>query len=227
MDPKTSKYYSSKVKDTFDLYKTCKTEGISKYFPTAFTKGSRILDIGAGSGRDLVKLLEAGFDTFGIDASSEMVENAIAENSILTGRIITGSIPSDKPFFDRQFDGILCSAMMMHVPDEHVFDAAYSIRANLKENGKLLFSIPLCRDDLDENNRCPDGRLFIIRPPGYYDLLFERIGFKRIGYSENEDSLGRKGMRWAVMIYQLVSSSGTRSLDKIESILNRDKKTAV
>ncbi len=205
MDPKTKNYYSTRVKETFDLYKTGKTEGIAKYFRTTFPQGSRVLEIGAGSGRDLLKLLENGYDAYGIDASEAMVARAVAENSRLSDRLITASLPGEKPFFDRQFDGILCSAVMMHIPDEHLFDAVYSIRANLKEKGRLLFSVPLSRDDLDKENRTPDGRLFKIRPPEYYDLLFERIGFRKISCSEDEDALGREGIRWGVMVYELLS----------------------
>jgi SAM-dependent methyltransferase len=219
MDPKTSKYYSTRVKDAFDLYKTSKTRGISKYFATTFPRGSRVLDIGAGSGRDMLKLLEAGYDAWGIDASAEMVDRAVAENSRLSERLIVAFLPTERPFFETPFDGILCSAVMMHIPDEHVFDAAYSLRANLKEKGKLLFSVPLSRDDLDEEGRCPDGRLFKIRPPEYYDLLFERIGFRKINSSVDNDALGRKGVKWWVAVYELESSSGTRSIDKIESMI--------
>ncbi len=226
MDPKTKNYYSTRVKETFDLYKTVKTEGIGKYFPTTFPKGSRVLDMGAGSGRDLLKLLDAGYDSYGIDASEEMVNRAIVEKTRLNNRLMAASIPAEKPFFEQPFDGILCTAVMMHIPDEHLFDAAYSIRANLKEKGRLLFSVPLSRDDLDGEGRCPDGRLFKIRPPEYYDLLFERIGFRKLSYSEDEDALGREGIKWSVTVYELLSSTGTRSIDKIESVLNRDKKTA-
>jgi len=60
----------------------------------------------------------------------------------------------------------------------------------------------------------------------YYTLLFERLGFKLIGYYEEGDGLGRAGVKWGVGVYHLDVSSGSRSLDKIESILNRDKKTA-
>jgi SAM-dependent methyltransferase len=202
MDHKTSKFYSTRTKDLFDLYKTVKTEGLEKYFAPAFPAGARLLDIGAGSGRDLMKLLEAGYDARGIDASEEMVRRAISENSQLAERLIRGSVPSEGKFFGGMFDGIICSAVMMHIPDEQLCGAAESIRANLMDRGRLLLSVPLSRDDLDENSRCPDGRLFLIRSAGYYDFLFEKHGFRKISFCEEEDSLGREGIRWGVMIYE-------------------------
>jgi hypothetical protein len=259
MDDKTQKYYSAHVHDASNLYNSAKTGGVSRYFKSAFTAGSTVLDMGAGSGRDMVILAgppksivpeiptppkpyfdrlstspgwglkivkEIGFDVYGIDASAEMVSNAVSNYPQLKDRLICASIPSDELFFNMKFDGILCSAVLMHISDDLLFDTACCIRNNLKENGRLLISVPVARDDLDSEGRSPDGRLFIIRSFDYYTLLFERLGFKKAGYWEEGDGLGREGVKWGVGLYHLDSASGSRSLDKIESILNRDKKTA-
>lgn len=226
MDEKTHQYYSSHVKESAELYKTCSNGGVSKYFPSAFTPGSRVLDIGSGSGRDLALLISAGYDACGIDASAEMVSYTIAQIPSLTGRVKAALLPFDGLFFDTPFDAILCSALLMHIPDEQMFDAAFTLRANLRPGGRLLVSVPIARDDVGPDHRTPDGRLFIMRQPGYYRLLLERIGFRQIAYSEDDDSLGRKGIRWAIMIFTLEQSGGSRPIDRIESILNRDKKTA-
>jgi len=240
MDDKTQKYYSTHVQEAAELYNSAKSGGVSRYFKDAFTFGSTVLDIGAGSGRDMAMLAgppkppggglkivqEAGFEVYGIDASPEMVSNAVSNYPQLKDRLICASIPSDELFFNMKFDGILCSAVLMHISDDLLFDTAYCIRNNLKENGRLLVSIPVERNDLDSEGRTKDGRLFIIRTADYYTLLFERLGFKRIGYYEEVDSLGRSGIKWGVLVYHLDTASGSRPLDKIESILNRDKKTA-
>ncbi len=226
MDPLTQKFYSSRVKETTDLYKTLKGEGVSKYFTEAFAPGSRILDIGSGGGRDLFKLINMGYDAYGVDASPDMVKASVNDYPVLEGRVRAGEIPAETLFFSGGFDGILCSALFMHIPDELCFDAAFSVRSHLKEMGRLLVSFPLERPDVDAEGRLPDGRLFLIRPSGYYTLLFERLGFRKISYCEEDDSLGRQGIRWGVLICELESERGTRSIDKIESVLNRDRKTA-
>ena len=202
MDDKTQKYYSTHAKDASNLYNSAKTGGVSRYFQSAFTAGSTVLDMGAGSGRDMVILAEAGFDAYGIDASAEMVSNAVSNYPRLKDRIKCASIPSDELFFNMKFDGILCSAVLMHISDDLLFDTAYCIRNNLKENGRLLISVPVARDDLDSEGRSPDGRLFIMRSFDYYTLLFEGCGFKRIGYWEEGDVLGREGVRWGVGLFE-------------------------
>lgn len=226
MDNKTSQYYSSHVKDAVELYNSAVRSGVSKYFAEAFPAGSSVLDIGCGSGRDMVILGDSGYDVYGVDASPEMCEEAVKRFPQLKGRVVTGELPADGLYFNRKFDCVLCSALLMHIRDDRIFDAAFTIRNNLNDGGRLLLSIPVERGDVGADNRVPDGRLFIMRTADYYTLLFERLGFKRIGYYEEADSLGRAGVKWGVMLFQLEAANGTRSIDKIEGILNRDKKTA-
>jgi len=94
--------------------------------------------------------------------------------------------------------------VLMHISDDLLFDTAYCIRNNLKENGRLLVSIPVERNDLDSEGRTKDGRLFIIRTADYYTLLFERLGFKKVGYWEEGDGLGREGVKWGVGLFEAV-----------------------
>ncbi len=227
MDQKTSQYYATSVKEAAELYVTApEGKGVSRYFAEAFPAGSSVLDMGMGSGRDVSRLLALGYDAYGIDGTAEMVRFASEHFPQLQGRVKQALLPHDGLYFNRKFNCILCSAMLMHVTQNEIFDAAYTIRNNLEDGGRLLVSVPIEREGLDEDGRDAKGRLFKMRHPEYYILLFERLGFRKIGYHEDEDSLGRNGARWCSIIFGLESASGSRSLDKIESILNRDKKTA-
>ncbi len=226
MDNKTSQYYTSHVKDAVELYNSATRSGVSRYFGTAFPAGSSVLDIGCGSGRDMSVLSDSGNDVYGVDASPEMCEEAVKRFPQFKGRVVTGELPSDAPYFNRKFDCVLCSALLMHITEDRLFDAAFTIRNNLKEDGRLLLSFPVERADVGADSRVPDGRLFIMRTADYYILLFERLGFRKIAYYEEPDSLGRAGVKWGVILFHLEAANGTRSIDKIEGILNRDKKTA-
>ena len=208
-----------------ELYNSAARSGVSRYFSTAFPAGSSVLDIGCGSGRDMVLLAgpskpaagssygrpEGGldivqygdYDVYGIDASPEMCEEAVKRFPQLKGRVVTGELPADGLYFNRKFDCVLCSALLMHIRDDRIFDAAFTIRNNLNDGGRFLLSIPVERGDVGADSRMPDGRLFIMRTVDYYTLLFERLGFKRIGYYEEADSLGRAGVKWGVMVFHL------------------------
>ena len=53
-------------------------------------------------------------------------------------------------------------------------------------------------------------------------LLFERIGFKLLNRWHDADALARPHRQWATMLFELESSTGSRPIDTIESILNND-----
>ena len=98
---------------------------------------------------------------------------------------------------------------MMHITDDKIFDAVFTIKNNLKVNGRLLLSVPVERPDLDDESRSPDGRLFIMRQPEYYTLILERLGFSKIASYEDKDGLGRKGVKWATMVFALDSAESS------------------
>ena len=43
---------------------------VARFYAAAFTRMSRVLDIGAGSGRDLAQFLDDRFDPFGVEPSA-------------------------------------------------------------------------------------------------------------------------------------------------------------
>ena len=61
--------------------------------------------------------------------------------------------------------------------------------------------------------------------PGELPFPPEKVGFHRIDRWDEADTLGRKDRRWATQLFVL-DGAGSRSLDQIEAILNRDKKDA-
>lgn len=225
VDLQTLQYYQQNAPDIFDRYNAC-VNGIDRYFPVSFPPGQKILDIGSGSGRDLLKLLELGHDAYGMEPCEELRDLALRKHPQLCARLTGGSLPSIGTPFDGDFDGILCSAVLMHISHEHLFDSVYAIRNILKRNGRLLISIPTSRPGLDGEHRDDKGRLFAPHNPDCLRLLFERIGFRTIGRWEDKDGLDRKDIAWATMLFQLEQSSNIRPIDQIEGILNRDRKVA-
>ncbi len=185
------------------------------------------MDIGAGSGRDMIQLLKQGYDVFGIEPCDELRKLAIDKYPNLSSRLVAGNIPDIGKPFGGDFDGVLCSAVIMHIHKEYLFDSVFAIRNILKNNGRLLLSIPSSRSDVnDEQQRDSFGRLFLRYEADYLQLVFERIGFKLIGKWEDNDGLGRENYSWTTLLFQSETSQGIRPIDKIEGVLNRDRKTA-
>ena len=120
-----------------------------------------------------------------------------------SGQTEEGSLPElDNPF-GGEFDGILCSAVLMHVSRESLFDCAFSFKRLLREGGRLLLSVPKERPDINGSSRDTHGRLFEELPANYLQLLFERLGFREIGRWNTVDSIGRQGYTWLTLLYTL------------------------
>ena len=88
----------------------------------------RILDVGAGSGRDTQPLLAYGYNYLGVDYSEGMLEQARRQNPGVEYR--QASIYDLA--FDEQFDGFWCAAVFLHIPKARTVEALQAIRRNLK-----------------------------------------------------------------------------------------------
>ena len=225
MDSLTFAFYDSQAPTLAARYEAV-TSPVEAYFPMAFAAGARVLDIGCGSGRDTARLLAHGYDAFGIEPASGLRAGAIAAHPELTDRLLAGSLPDPIDAFGRDFDGVLCSAVLMHVPDTELLDAALAIRAVLKPQGRLLLSLPASRPDAGAENRDINGRLFAPYTAEEISLLFERLGFQLIHRWDTDDPFGRGGIRWFTLLLARRDTGIQRPIDQIETILNRDRKEA-
>ena len=225
MDQRTVNFYINQAQVVAGRYESVESP-VEQHYSMSFPSGARVLDIGCGSGRDLARLVSLGYDAFGIEPAQGLREAASAHHPELRARIRDGSLPERLDAFGGSFDGVLCSAVLMHVPDTELLDAALGIRALLKTHGKLLLSLPVSRPDTQSDKRDSNGRLFEPYTPEEISLLFERIGFQLIHRWESEDSLGRGGMCWCTLLLGLRDSVTQRPIDQIETILNRDRKEA-
>ncbi len=225
MDTRTADYYDTNAATLAAIYEST-TSPIESFFPLAFVAKGRVLDVGAGSGRDLAALLKAGYDAFGVEPSNELRAAALTRHPQLAGRLVEGALPSIGTPLGGCFDGIVCSAVLMHVPQPELFDAALQLRSLLKPHGRLLLSIPTGRTDVRQDHRDENGRLFEPYLPEELQLLFERLGFQQIGRWDTDDALQRAGTTWVTLLLELRAGGMLRAVDQIEGILNRDRKVA-
>ncbi len=165
-----------------------------------FKEEEKILDIGCGSGRELRMLLDAGYDARGLEAAKEFIRLAEENDPELKGRIYHGSIPDKLPAALKtvNWDGIICSAVLQHIPDALILDCFRLFQRLLNPSGRLLISIPTeypVQDDQDAR-----GRLFKVRPLEAYDRLLQKTGFTLLRKELNSDGLNREGIEWAQLV---------------------------
>ncbi len=225
MDQQTVSYYQTNAASVAQRYESVKSP-VAHLFQFAFPNNARVLDIGCGSGRDLAALTSKGYDAYGVEPSEGLRQAAVSSHPEISNRMADGSLPNLGIPFGGAFDGVLCSAVLMHVPDTKLFDAALSIRALINAHGRLLISLPLSRGDSFQDNRDANGRLFSPYTPDELALLFERLGFQLIGRWDTDDALAREGTSWFTLLLELRNAGIQRPIDQIETILNRDRKEA-
>jgi len=224
MDSSTIQYYDANGAEIAKRYEAVSSP-VAQYFQQAFLPGSKVLEIGVGSGRDMAQLHANGFDVIGVEPSKTLRESIARFHPELVGKVIDGSLPN-LDLGKANFDAVLCSAVLMHVPSSLLFDSALQIRDCLKINGRLLLSLPLERGDTNDAHRDLNGRLFTPYTPDQIETLFTRLGFVLISRWDSDDAMSREGTSWFTQFYEYRAQTGVRPLDQIEAVLNRDKKEA-
>jgi SAM-dependent methyltransferase len=226
MDRQTLEFYDRTAAETAAKYRAVDQSAWRKLYAEVFPVGGRVLDVGAGSGRDVAMLVAMGFNAWGLEPSEQMRAESERAFPELKGKFLPVGLPlPENAEVGGPFDGVICSAVLMHVPESELFDAAFSLKRVLKEKGRLLISVPATRPGLNVEDRDETGRLFKLLQPEYLTLLFERLGFQLLRRWEDSDGLGRAGVRWNNFLFELDSARG-RPLERIETVLNRDRKTA-
>lgn len=105
--------------------------------------GMRVLDAGCGSGRNLVYLLQAGYEVFGVDMDPDAVESTreLAKQlapSLPVGNFRVGAIES-MPFPEAFADVVLSNAVLHFARDDEHFDAMLRGTWRVLKPGGMLF----------------------------------------------------------------------------------------
>ena len=103
-----------------DPYRACFTYSrkrldtlIERYMP-ARGAGSKVLDVGCGTGHYMAVLRARGFDVTGVDGSEEMLVHARRNNP--TSRLELADV-DDVPFDNAEFNYVLCIEVLRYLPD--------------------------------------------------------------------------------------------------------------
>ena len=109
-------------------------------FTAYLPKGVKILDVGCGPGRDVVRFRELGYQTYGADLSVGMLEEAkqrIASTGLLNCDMCHVSVS------DESFEGVWLCASLLHLPKQQAMLALKEIRRILGKGGVLFVLVQL------------------------------------------------------------------------------------
>lgn len=154
------------------------------YICEQFAHGKRVLDIGCGTGDMLAFLQEKGFDTVGIEPSSEMAAIAVSKHITICNSFNT-LIESLRLSTLDKFDTITLINVLEHVPSP--VEVIKTIKAMLNPGGIICVRVP---NDFSEMQlaaqKIIDNKAWWIAVPdhiNYFDFqslksLVEHLGFE-------------------------------------------------
>jgi ubiquinone/menaquinone biosynthesis C-methylase UbiE len=189
----------SPIRDTVEAYDDTAAAYAERWFDFRLTRdmarfvrylqpGTRVLDVGCGPGRDLLWLVEQGFDAVGVDLSFQMLTQG------RTRGVVVPFIQADMrclPFRGGSFGGIWACASLLHIPKDRAGDVLREL-ARVLRAGPLYLSVKRGEGE----SWVEDGRgsrfFFAYYTPTEIRSLVERSGLQLLSCWESEDQAGRE-----------------------------------
>ena len=207
MDRSTFRYYQHNAGELARRYETAEVSGLHRRLLETFPAGSKLLEIGCGSGREAAFLTARGFEVYCIEPAPQMIGEALRCHPELEGRLFEGSLPGDPPeeilggsaglqAHEGSYDGIYAVASLMHLSKTELADTFLLLRSTLKAGGRFLFSVPLTRPDLEESGYDRAGRYFLLLPEEEWTGALTAAGFSGIRTATTPDGMGRGSVTW-------------------------------
>ncbi len=181
MDEQTIGAYNSEAESIAQLHSSLKPQRIYQLIHQYFIKGGKTLDVGCGIGRDTQWLNQQGFPSLGVDASVEMLK--FAQNFYPTADFLQDDLPDLAKIGLLRFQNILCSAVLMHLPETQIPIACQRLLALLETDGRLIISV---RGTQAENQR-ERGKLYSMIEPEFLQRLFVECGAKVLWQETTEE----------------------------------------
>ena len=145
---KTIDYYNQYAEEftasTFEV----DMESLYQPFLAELFEGTRILDVGCGSGRDTLAFKNKGYEVDAIDYSEELVKRAT---------LITGVQVKLQRFYEIDeheiYDGVWACASLLHCERDRLAEIIGKLRTALKPNGVIYMSFKYGDSDREKDGR--------------------------------------------------------------------------
>ena len=185
---KTIEYYNRNASLYFDNTVKADLSECYEHFLKYIGSGGRIIDIGAGSGRDVKYFKDRGYVVEAIDAAEEMCRLASDYSGVV---VRCESIYTWQP--EEKYDGMWANASLLHIPIAEIEDFIFRVSNYLNLNGVFYISMKSgVQTGYDDS-----GRFFT----NFSEDIMQKIVAKCTMYKvaeiwETEDSICREGFRW-------------------------------
>ncbi|MDP1371840.1 class I SAM-dependent methyltransferase [Acinetobacter lwoffii] len=190
---KTIDYYNKHAEEFTASTFQVDMESLYQPFLAELPEGTRIFDVGCGSGRDTLAFKNKGYQVDAIDYSEELVKKA----SRLTG------IPIKlKSFYEvddyEAYDGIWACASLLHCERNRLKEVIGKLVSALKPNGVLYMSFKYGNGD-----RQKDGRQFTDLDEEQAEALRKQFDYvQKIKQWITEDKRPERQEYWLNLIWK-------------------------
>ncbi|PIR92256.1 hypothetical protein COU01_02785 [Candidatus Falkowbacteria bacterium CG10_big_fil_rev_8_21_14_0_10_44_15] len=102
-------------------------------------KQGKVLEIGCGTGNNLVFFAENGWDTYGIDSNKKATEYArkLLKSKNQKAKVVTGNV-EELPYRDKEFDLVLDRACLQHNQINSIKNIIKEVRRVLNRGGVFI-----------------------------------------------------------------------------------------
>ena len=188
MDSRTIDYYNSNADAYFESTVGADMAALRERFLKLVQPSGRIIDVGAGSGRDLKYFLDAGFDAEGIDLSCELCKKAEAYSG---AKVMCADVCEWQP--DKKYDGVWANASLLHLPASEIENFVLRLPLILKNGGVAFISMKSgIADGYDDK-----GRFFTnFTEEMMHGILEKSDSLELVDCWRTGDELQRGGFEW-------------------------------
>jgi SAM-dependent methyltransferase len=162
-------------------------------FPAA---PSRVLDIGAGAGRDAAALAALGHRVVAVEPTPELRAEGMARHAALPIEWIDDHLPelTRMRALGIRHDLVLLTAVWMHLDADERRTAMAALAELVAEGGQVVMSL--------RHGPVPPGRRMFDVSAGETCELAAAHGLQRRFLGEREDMLDRKDVTWSFVVLQ-------------------------
>ncbi len=165
---RTIEYYNKYADRYSDVTRNADMSDIYKRFEEHLKPGSRILDLGCGSGRDSKYFLDKGYDVVSLDASEAMCR----KTQELTGKEAV-HMRIENMNYENEFDAVWACASMLHVDKGDMIKIFAKVMKALKIDGVFYASWKYGKGEQTRD----DGRTFAnYTEPKVCDMVYSVSG---------------------------------------------------
>jgi SAM-dependent methyltransferase len=160
------------------------------------SRPGRVLDIGAGTGRDAAALASIGHHVTAVEPTQELRQYGERLHSEARIEWVDDTLPDLNRVLARneQFDLILLTAVWMHLEGDERRTAMRRTADLLAPSSLIIMSL--------RHGPIPDGRRMFDVSGEETCRLAKQSGLQVLRQSEREDMLGRAEIRWTFLVFK-------------------------